>query len=160
MLLGVPVAYSLNLTVLKKNFRSLQFRLHPDKFSMRSAIEQTYSAALSSQINKAYGVLVSPLLRAQYLLDCQGVVGDSVLPPDFLMDMMELNEELDNCTSAQLPQLHAQLSDRYHTSLDLVANAFSKENPLLAGDALLARDALARARYFGNLEKSARERLV
>ena len=51
----------------------------------------------AARLNDAYQVLVSPLSRAQALLDCfEAPAGDvRALPPGFLLQMMELRERLD-----------------------------------------------------------------
>lgn len=60
--------YNLDLARLEKSFRDLQWRLHPDKFSMKPEAEQNYSAGQSSLVNKAYQTLKDPLARGQYLV--------------------------------------------------------------------------------------------
>lgn len=55
------------------------------------------SAEWSSLINNAYKTLHSPIRRGEYLLQLHGVTipeGNSEVNPEFLMEMMERNEEV------------------------------------------------------------------
>lgn len=64
--------------------------------SCRSDVEQNLSAEWSSLVNKAYKVLQSPLQRAEYLLNQQNITipeGNTAIGNEFLMEMMERNEE-------------------------------------------------------------------
>lgn len=82
---------------LSKKFRNFQVQIHPDKFSGKSETEQNLSDEWSSLINKAYKILQSPLERGEYLLKLQGFElpeQNTIDDPEFLMDMMERNEEV------------------------------------------------------------------
>lgn len=59
-------------------------------------MEQTLSAEWSSLVNKAYKILQSPIQRAEYLLKLHNVTipeGNTAIASEFLMEMMERNEE-------------------------------------------------------------------
>lgn len=54
------------------------------------------SAEWSSLVNKAYKILLSPIQRAEYLLKQHNVQipeGNTATNTEFLMEMMERNEE-------------------------------------------------------------------
>lgn len=66
----------------------------------RSDEEKAISENYSSLVNKAYSVLQSPLKRAIHLLAIKGeqIQEDQKLEnPQFLMEIMELNEEVQCC---------------------------------------------------------------
>lgn len=59
--------------------------------------EQHLSAEWSSLVNKAYKILMSPIQRAEYLLKSHNVEipeANTASSSQFLMDMMERNEEV------------------------------------------------------------------
>jgi molecular chaperone HscB len=59
--------------------------------------KQTEILELSTLNNKAYQVLSNPLERIEYVLSLNNMLADGdkyVLPQDFLMDMMDVNEAL------------------------------------------------------------------
>lgn len=65
--------------------------------SISSTGEQNLSAEWSSVVNNAYKVLLSPIKRAEYLLqlfDVHITEDNSDVDADFLMEMMERNEEV------------------------------------------------------------------
>ncbi|XP_071480795.1 uncharacterized protein [Diadema antillarum] len=98
-ILGVEEKFDVDIADLTSRFRNLQRVLHPDKFGNTSKMEQSFSALQSSAVNKAYKVLLKPLSRGMYLLELHGhsiEEGESGIDPAFLMEVMEVNEELAN----------------------------------------------------------------
>ena len=53
----------------------LQRLLHPDKFSVKSALEREISENNSSLLNKAYFTLLKSLNRGLYMLELEGMTG-------------------------------------------------------------------------------------
>lgn len=103
-LLNFPNQFSLEQQELTRRFRQLQTLVHPDKFSNRSSREQNNSADWSALINRAYKTLSAPIERGQYLLRLQGEQmphNNSSLNKEFLMEMMELNEEVVDAKSSE-----------------------------------------------------------
>ncbi|XP_008191980.2 iron-sulfur cluster co-chaperone protein HscB [Tribolium castaneum] len=89
--------FSIDPKQLTSKYRQMQGLLHPDKFSNKSDTEKDISAEFSSLVNKAYNTLQTPLKRAIHLLHLKGAVIDEdqrVEDPEFLMEIMELNEEV------------------------------------------------------------------
>lgn len=97
-LFGLPVAYQIDRTQLLETFRKLQSQFHPDKVASGTEQDKRMAMQKSAQINDAYHVLKSDIARAEYLLTLQGVdIGSesqTMSDPEFLMQQMELREEL------------------------------------------------------------------
>ncbi|XP_018565409.1 uncharacterized protein LOC108906586 [Anoplophora glabripennis] len=96
---GLEENFDIDQQYLKNKFRKLQSMLHPDKFSNKTDEEQHISAEYSSLLNKAYSSLHTPLKRAEHLLNLRGEqIGEeqAVDDPAFLMEIMELNEEMES----------------------------------------------------------------
>ncbi|BFF99763.1 iron-sulfur cluster co-chaperone protein HscB [Drosophila madeirensis] len=112
-LLNFPTNFNLEGQQLTQRFRQLQTLVHPDKFSNKTSREQTNSADWSSLINKAYKTLATPIERGQYLLQLEGQQmpqDNSALNKEFLMAMMERNEEVEEAQdSAALAELNSQI---------------------------------------------------
>ncbi|XP_033159507.1 iron-sulfur cluster co-chaperone protein HscB [Drosophila mauritiana] len=112
-LLSFPIQFSLESQKLTRSFRQLQTIVHPDKYSNKTSREQTNSADWSSLINKAYKTLSTPIERGQYLLQLEGEQmpqDNSALNKEFLMAMMERNEEVEDAEDTQtLENLNIQL---------------------------------------------------
>ncbi|CAL8104602.1 unnamed protein product [Calicophoron daubneyi] len=85
---------------LTQRFREVQKRLHPDKFTQKSSYEQKLASDASTFVNRAYSTLARPADRFQYILSLNGYTGDTTekekMDPSFLMEIMELNEDVHN----------------------------------------------------------------
>ncbi|XP_072395733.1 iron-sulfur cluster co-chaperone protein HscB [Diabrotica undecimpunctata] len=96
--LEIQETFNVDQKLLKEKFRSFQSYIHPDKFSNSTSEEQHISEEYSSLINKAFSNLLSPLKRAEHLLHLRGesiAEGQTIDEPEFLMKIMELNEEIE-----------------------------------------------------------------
>ena len=99
-ILDHEVNFVVDAKQLSKKHRHLQTQFHPDKFSNKSKEEQDHSENMSALINEAYSTLTNPMKRALYLLELNGdplLEGDQpVLDEEFLVEILELNEEIDD----------------------------------------------------------------
>jgi len=89
---NIPCQYKLNQSELRKLFYSKSKDLHPDQSNQMDAIDQT------SVNNEAYRILSDPHLRLKHILEIfNGPMDESKmqLPKAFLMDMMDINEEIE-----------------------------------------------------------------
>ena len=97
---ALPKSYPVDAAALEQSYRRLSTQYHPDKTAHLSAFEQKQAVMLSATINEAYRVLKSPLDRAAYLLQEQGIQADAPentrFAPEFLMQQMQWREDLDD----------------------------------------------------------------
>jgi len=95
-LMGLPAAFAVDAERLERGYRDLQSRVHPDKFASASPAERRVSMQWATRANEAYRTLRDPVARARYLLSLKGFdTGEetnTAMPPDFLMQQMELRE--------------------------------------------------------------------
>lgn len=98
-LLGLPRTYSVDLKAAEGNYREMQRTFHPDKLS--SVEDNSIPEGFSALLNKAIGVIKSPTARCMhllYLLDgCSISESQLTNDPALLMEMMEINEEIEDC---------------------------------------------------------------
>lgn len=103
-LFGLTPAYALDLVHLDRAYRDIQANIHPDRFAHAGDAERRASMQWTTQVNEAYRTLKSPLQRAKYLLELNGVdVGfetNTAMPPEFLIEQMELRETLEEARDA------------------------------------------------------------
>lgn len=116
-LFGMPVGFLLDTGELSRRYRELQKVVHPDRFAAAGQQSQRLSLQGATLVNEAYATLKDPLLRAQYLLSLRGD-GESpdsqtLNDPGFLMEQMELREELEAVSGHADPQ--ARLDDLMRT---------------------------------------------
>ncbi|RYF88553.1 MAG: Fe-S protein assembly co-chaperone HscB, partial [Chitinophagaceae bacterium] len=97
-LFGFEVAPKVDKSLVAKKYFALQRDHHPDFFTQAHEDEQANSLEQSSHINKAFAIFQDADKTLEYFLQEQGIIQTDekyTLPPDFLMEMMELNETLD-----------------------------------------------------------------
>jgi molecular chaperone HscB len=104
-LFDLPITIKIDKQLLSEKYFSLQKKYHPDFYTLQTEFEQSEALALSSQVNKAYKIFRTEDETIKYLLELKGVLQPDekfVLPPDFLMEVMELNENLGDDNMAQI----------------------------------------------------------
>jgi len=94
----LPEAFLLDEAALKRKYYQLSRELHPDFHAQSTPAEQAEALRLSTLNTDAYRTLADPDRRMAYLLSQHGLLEEgssqNQLPPDFLMEVMELNEQL------------------------------------------------------------------
>lgn len=97
-LFGLEPAYTLDMHKLAERFRELQKIYHPDRQAGKTPQEIRLSVQRASLVNQGYEALRSPVPRALYLLELQGVPVDGAnavtADGDFLMQQLEMRERL------------------------------------------------------------------
>lgn len=90
-ILGIKPAFQIDAAQLKKAYFAVSRATHPDHYEGDSQLAEEKSA----QVNLAYATLKDPLKRMAYILNMHGLLSENdTMSPDFLMDMMEINEQL------------------------------------------------------------------
>jgi molecular chaperone HscB len=122
-LLGLPAQFDLDPSVIERAFFDKSKELHPDRFANAPAAERVAALSRSRALNDAYKMLKNPVARAEYLLAQAGVkIGSNEqLDPAFLMEILELREELAEARVAKkLPEvsrLQKAMADRRKTAV-------------------------------------------
>ena len=97
-LFGLTPAFALEAESLERSYREIQSRIHPDRYAHAGDAERRASMQWTTRVNEAYRTLKSPVQRAKYLLEMNGVdVGfetNTQMPTDFLLRQLELRETL------------------------------------------------------------------
>lgn len=82
---------------VKKTFYELSRKYHPDFYTNAPEDEQAKVLEVSSQVNRAYKTFQNKDETIKYVLQQKGLLAEEekyALPPSFLMEMLELNEQL------------------------------------------------------------------
>jgi molecular chaperone HscB len=97
-LFGLTPAYALETESLERSYREIQSRIHPDRYAHAGDAERRASMQWTTRVNEAYRTLKSPVQRAKYLLEMNGVdvqfETNTQMPTDFLLQQLELREAL------------------------------------------------------------------
>jgi len=94
-LFGLPIGFKVDPVQLRKSFMEIQRSSHPDKFAQASPEEQEAALEKSSMANKGFTLLNNKALVLPYVLELNGHMESDekyALDPEFLMEMMDLNE--------------------------------------------------------------------
>ncbi|MBK9492630.1 MAG: co-chaperone Hsc20 [Haliscomenobacter sp.] len=92
----LPISFILDEADLRKRFLSNSKRYHPDFYTLESDAKQAEILQLSSLNNEAYRTLGDFDQRMKYILEEKGLLveGQNEIPQIFLMEMMDINEQL------------------------------------------------------------------
>ncbi|MGE5106354.1 MAG: iron-sulfur cluster co-chaperone HscB C-terminal domain-containing protein [Sphingobacteriales bacterium] len=96
-LFEIPVSLKVDAGKLAKKYFELQKKFHPDYYSKESPEVQADILEKVAQINKAFKTFKSPDETIKYVLMEKGLLEEEEkyqLPPGFLMEMMDLNEQI------------------------------------------------------------------
>lgn len=96
-LFQIPVHLKVNAALLSKKFFELSRAFHPDYFTNENETAQAESLEKSALLNKAWKTFQHPDEIIKYVLQLKGILEEEEkyqLPPDFLMEVMEINESL------------------------------------------------------------------
>ena len=101
-LFGLSPSYGLDKEVLERSYRELQARVHPDRFAHAGDAERRASLQWTTRVNEAYRTLKDPVQRGKHVLELHGVdvafETNTQMPTEFLMQQLELREELEAAT--------------------------------------------------------------
>jgi len=122
-LFGLEPAFALDAEALERSYREIQARVHPDRFARAGDAERRASLQWTTRVNEAYRALRDPLRRASHLLELHGVdvafETNTAMPPEFLMQQMELRESLEEAVgkkdAASLDALRRDLEQSKRT---------------------------------------------
>jgi molecular chaperone HscB len=119
---------------ITKKYVALQKKYHPDFFTQETEYAQEEALEKSSAINKALKVFKNSDATLKYVLELKGLIEEEEkypLPPDFLMEVMELNETL---SEASVAAIEAFEKDIYSEVSGIIENyndnVITKENLL------------------------------
>jgi molecular chaperone HscB len=148
-LFEIPVQLRVNTSELSQKFFALSRKYHPDFFIGEPEDVQVEMLEKSSLLNRAWKTFKDPDATLRYVLQLNGLVEEEekyTLPPDFLMEVMDLNEQLmdaEDIASKKdiLPALSRLQEEIYEPVKDIIENQ--------AGDTVPEADLLkVKAYYF------------
>ena len=102
-LYDIPESFTPDAVKVKQKFYELSRAFHPDRFAQADETTQNQALRNSALNNDAYKVLTDLDRTMAYVLTLNGVLEPEEkynLPADFLMEMMDLNELVDNYEAA------------------------------------------------------------
>ncbi len=111
-LFGLSPGFEIDARCLHAEQQRLQAIYHPDRYVNSSDQDKRLSVQIASWVNQAYETLQDPVKRSRYLLEINGadIPDDSTTTSDtdFLMEQIELREELDCCRQGENALLRSE----------------------------------------------------
>ena len=127
----IAPSFTIDTAAVRKKFYELSRTHHPDFNGGGTATEQQEVLEKSAMINEAYKTLLNKDLLIKYILTSKGLLQEEEkynLPPDFLMEVMDLNEqvmELDKTDTTAVASLMA-------TAKNLETELYEAIEPVMA----------------------------
>jgi molecular chaperone HscB len=160
-LFGLPQRFEIDVAALERAHKTVQARVHPDRFVAASPAERRVAMQWATRANEAFAVLRSPLRRAAYLCELRGVrieaETNTAMPREFMMQQMELREALDEATQPADPTKIAGLSAllaRQRSDIESQVRASIDERNDLPRAAALVRQWMFIERFGEELERA------
>ncbi len=127
-LFALSPAFALDPKSLDRAYRSIQSRVHPDKFVSAGHTEQRQAAQWAALANEAYQTLKHALPRARYLIQLNGVNPDAcAVPTSFLMTQMELRESVQQARSTRNRSALFELSVELHREVNALLGQLAQQ---------------------------------
>ena len=127
-LFEIPVSLSVNPSDVQKKFYELSRKYHPDYYAQAGEAEQSEALERSSMVNKAWKTFQNPDATIRYLLQLHNLIEEEEkyqLDSDFLMEVMEINEELMDADEA------AGLKKTREKANELLTRIYEEIRPLI-----------------------------
>lgn len=134
-LFELPISLHIDKALLTKQYFALQKKYHPDFFTNATEAEQEDALESSSQVNKAYKTFQDRDATIKYVLQLKGLLEEEEkyqLPPDFLMEVMELNEDLSDDSAQQVKAFEAGIYADVKDSIEQYNDSTITTQQLLA----------------------------
>ncbi len=111
-LYDLPIKFSIDSSLLRQKYFERSKEFHPDFHINETDAIKDNALSQSTINNNAYKILSNDSLRLRYILELKGILSEQekeILPQDFLMDMMELNEAITESDPGLMPGLKSRI---------------------------------------------------
>jgi len=156
--LGIPRAFFPDEGRIRATYLANSRQWHPDAHTRGLEGSRDKAEELSGINNQAFTTLMHFDRRLEHLLALEGFLpeeGQAQLPQDFLMEMMEVNEELMELTMEDDPEKRREITRRLE---EMERELLEAVRPIMvgydldgSGDLKAVRDYLLKRRYFQRL---------
>jgi molecular chaperone HscB len=143
-LFGLTPKFSIEGEALERSYREIQSKVHPDRFAHAGDAERRASLQWTTRVNEAYRTLKDPVQRARHILELHGVdvafETNTAMPPEFLMQQMELRETLEEAKDASsLDTLRADLKKQRNQLEKAIAETIDVKKDYSAASGLVRK---------------------
>lgn len=155
-LFDIPVSFRPDKALVAKKYFELQRQNHPDFFTKSDEEDQNNALEKSSMVNKGFKILQNEDLTLEYTLTVLGILKKDEkydLAPDFLMEMMELNESLMEAEGSSIPEMEVKVSMLQNELYEPVKHIIDgyNENNTTEAELLQVKDYYYKKKYLQRL---------
>lgn len=128
-LFHLPVSLAVDQSQLTKKYFELQRKYHPDRYGQATETEQEEALQISAQVNRGYKTLKDADETLKYVLQLKGLLDEEEkyqLSPDFLMEMMELNEQLEEGRTEALETTINNLKTKIYEPVEAIITNYQE----------------------------------
>ncbi len=137
----IPVQLKVATAGLSGRFFSLSRAFHHDFHAQADEATRAEMLEKSALLNKAWKTFQSPDETIRYVLGLKGLLDEDEkyqLPPDFLMEVMEINEELMDPGEADIPAIGKRIDTLQQEIYEPVQTVVENyQEGITSGEALL-----------------------
>ncbi|MBU0455829.1 MAG: Fe-S protein assembly co-chaperone HscB [Pseudomonadota bacterium] len=142
-LFSLPVAFAIDEALLQQRYRELLLQLHPDRRPTVSPHEKKEATLLLAFVHDAFRTLLSPVKRAEYLLQLLVSMPQNaertVHDVDLLTQQLEWREELEalkreDVHADELSLFYEKIKAERQRTLDALKQAFDSQSYDLANE--------------------------
>jgi molecular chaperone HscB len=165
--LGLSPSFDVAEEVFEERELTLAKRLHPDGWATRGERTHKHAQLAWSAVNEALARTRDPFARAETLLEEAGAEGEAAVPQAFLIEQLELQEELEGpidderrkaltrTLRRELKELQRQLAGHFEI-IEATAHAGSAAGPAHAAALQAAWTVVHMSRYWRNAQRALR----
>ena len=113
-LFEIPVQLKVDLSALPRKYFELSKKFHPDYYINQSPAIQAEVLEKSALLNKAFRTFQKQDDTIKYVLQQKGLLEEEEkyeLPPGFLMEVLEINEQLMDLTELHINRLSSRITE-------------------------------------------------
>ena len=111
---GLPVQLRVDKSLLPKKYFELSKKFHPDFYSNATPGEQQHALEISANLNKAFKTFQNADETIKYVLKLKNLLQEEEkyeLSPAFLMEVMDINEQLMDVDQSAASNLRSAVSN-------------------------------------------------
>jgi molecular chaperone HscB len=155
---GLPVQLIVDNSLLPKKYFELSKKFHPDFYSNATPGEQQHALEISANLNKAFKTFQNPDETIKYVLKLKNLLEEEEkyeLPSAFLMEVLEINEQLMDVDQSVAGNLQSAVSNLrqqiFEPVKEIIANYKDGETP--EEDLLKVKEYYFQKKYLHRIEQ-------
>ena len=158
-LFEIPVQLKVDKSTLPRKYFELSRKYHPDYFVNAGEEEKDHALEHSAMLNKAFKTFQQPDETIKYVLQQKGLLEEEEkyeLPPDFLMEILEINEQLmdteDQAVMGNLQSAIENLQNRIYEPVEKIITNY-KEGVTSEKELLQVKEYYYKKKYLDRIRR-------